>query len=274
MPRIPSRGPRAFALFAALLVQAAGWPAAPAFAQGQQPIGLMGTIPLYWGEGTEIGELVNGTGGTHWARPVLERYGALRPLPRLDGGALDGLTRLVLAQPRGLAPAENVALDTWVRGGGTLLLFADPMLTGESRFGIGDPRRPQDVVLLSPILRRWGLDLQFDESAGEGVDLREFAGKPLPVNLPGRFADLPDDSQCRLEVAGILASCTIGAGRVLVLADAALLDLHEPHPAAEAALDTLLARAFPLPERAENSANLPVPAGIYPRESKSGEPPG
>ena len=51
-----------------------------------------------------------------------------------------------------------------MRGGGRVLLFADPMLTRHSAFALGDRRRPQDVVLLSPILARWRLELQFDES--------------------------------------------------------------------------------------------------------------
>ena len=88
---------------------------------------------------------------------------------------LSHVTRLLLAQPRALSGPENVALDAWVRGGGHLLLFADPMMTGESRFGIGDRQRPQDVILLSPILNRWCRDPQFDQNQPQWPDLRELA---------------------------------------------------------------------------------------------------
>ena len=71
----------------------------------------------------------------------------------------------MMIQPRPLSPQENVALDNWVAAGGRLLLFADPALTEDSAFAIGDRRRPQDVVLLSPILARWGLELELTRTS-------------------------------------------------------------------------------------------------------------
>jgi len=219
-------------------------PPPPAAVEGARPeLGLMGTIPLYWGESAGIAEVLGGGGEAHWARAPLEERFALRPLAALTQENLAGLDYLLLAQPRGLAPAENVALDGWVRGGGKLLLFADPMLTGESRFGIGDRRRPQDVILLSPILDHWGLHLQFDGQQVAGTFMREFAGTALPLNLPGRFAT-PVQGACTLEAQAVLAECAVGQGRALVLADAALLDLHEPAPQAPPALAALVERAF------------------------------
>jgi hypothetical protein len=131
-----------------------------------------------------------------------------------------------MAQPRALSPQENVALDGWVRGGGRLLLFADPMLTEESAYPLGDKRRPLDMIMLSPILDHWQLRLEFDEDqpAGErGVDA---GGINLPVNLPGRFVVAPGSRHCRLVAEGILAECRLGKGLVLLLADAALLEQH------------------------------------------------
>lgn len=229
--------------------------AAPASAQGGSPasneqpvsrptLALMGTIPIYWGEADGLDSLLAGQGDAHWARAQLERQWRLQPVDHLDGEALAQVSRLLLAQPRALTGPENVALDAWVRRGGHLLLFADPLMTGESRFGIGDKRRPQDVTLLSPILNHWGLDLHFDENQPTGVELREFAGLPLPVRLAGRFAPPAAGSGCTLEVAETLAFCTIGQGRVTVLADAAMLDLHDPAEQAADALDALTLRAF------------------------------
>jgi hypothetical protein len=208
-------------------------------------LGLFGTIPIYWGESGDFGELVAGGAEPHWARAQLEERYRLRPLDQLSDESLAGLNFLLLAQPRALGPAENVALDTWVRKGGYLLLFADPMLTGESRFPVGDRRRPQDVVLLSPILRRWGLELQFDDERPEGFEVIPAYGAAIPVNRPGTFAPMTVASGCEDMAAHMLARCPVGAGQVVVLADAAMLDLHDPNEAAAPALEWLLINSFP-----------------------------
>jgi len=215
--------------------------AAPPREPAQWPeLGLMGTVPLYWGEQAAFGDALSGGGTAHWARAQLEARYTLRPLDTLSDVSFADLKFLLLAQPRALSGPENVALDAWVRAGGRVLLFADPLLTGESRFPIGDRRRPQDVILLSPILAHWGLRLEFDDGQPNGFTLA--AGEaPIPVNLPGRFLA---DGDCAAESGGVLARCAIGRGRVLVLADAALLDLYQPHPAAPAALDWLLEQGF------------------------------
>ncbi len=180
------------ALAAALLFLpaacSASEPAPVAVASDLPELGLMGTIPIYWGESEGIGQLLAGEVTSHWARGRLEADFNLNPLDTLSTETLRGLHYLLLAQPRALSPAENVALDAWVREGGHLLLFADPMLTGESQFAIGDRRRPQDVILLSPILEHWGLDLQFDMDQAPGFAVVQASGTPLPVNLPGTFA--------------------------------------------------------------------------------------
>jgi len=207
-------------------------------------LGLMGTIPIYWGESGDFGEVLSGGENAHWARERLEADYRLSPLDTLDEASLAGIDFLMLAQPRALSPAENVALDAWVRGGGRLLLFADPMLTGESRFAIGDRRRPQDVILLSPILDHWGLVLAFDEDRPAGPTLVRAAGAAIPVNLPGSINVGDGEGGCAMLVPEVLAECRIGQGSALVLADAALLDLHDPHPGAAAALDWLAGRAF------------------------------
>src|SRR5690606_38800476 len=148
----------------------------------------MGTLPLYWGEADGLGDLLDAGGDAHWARAVLERDYRLLPLDWLGEAGIARVRLLLLAQPRPLAPEENVALDAWVRGGGRLLLFADPMLTGESRFAVGDRRRPQDVALLSPILDHWGLVLEFPEDQPAVTRQIEAAGEAIPVRLAGRFA--------------------------------------------------------------------------------------
>lgn len=225
----------------AVLLGAAGCRPAPAPVPADRPtLGLMSSLPLYWGEGAgAFGAVLAQTNQPDWVRPVLERRFTLEPLDALDTERLAGLAFLVLAQPRALTPAENVALDTWVRGGGHLLLFADPMLTRHSDYAVGDPRRPQDVALLSPILARWGLTLNFDESQAGGARQIDLAGAPLVVDLAGTLS-LAAGSGCTAFAEGVVAACNIGKGRILVVADAAVLDTSERR----AGLEALLARAF------------------------------
>lgn len=219
----------------------------PAQAQAvpeRAPLGLMGTIPVYWGEAPQFGDLIGDGATAHWARAELEREYELRPISYLDQAGLAGLDHLLLAQPRPLSGEENVALDAWVRAGGQLLLFADPMMTGHSEYALGDRRRPQDVALLSPILGHWGLALQFVEDQQAGPRVAQDGEMALPVNLPGRFVLEGGGEDCVLAAEGLLARCTIGQGRATIVADAALLDLHEPSPLAEAALERLAELAF------------------------------
>lgn len=205
-------------------------------------LGLFTSLPILWSEAPDVAALLATPARPHWVRATLEQRARIVPLDTLL--TLQNLPALVVAQPRPLDPRENVALDDWVRGGGRLLLFADPMLTGPSDYAIGDPRRPQDVVLLSPILARWGLVLRFDDRQPMG--LREIAGSRLRVDQAGQLAAAASgvDAHCQIEAAGVMADCTIGAGRALIVTDAAVLDATDSPDWRRAALDSLLNRAF------------------------------
>jgi hypothetical protein len=206
--------------------------ALPFGAAAQEPresLGLFTTLPLYWPEAEGVSELIGPDVAPHWARGELERDFALVPLDVLagEGASLNRFRYLLLAQPRTLSPAENATLDAWVRSGGRLLLFADPLLTAESRFEIGDKRRPQDVALLSPILGHWGLELRFDENQQAGEQVASVQSFALPVNAAGRFAFSFADEQdtaCSPRSGGLVAECRIGKGRAVIVADAALFD--------------------------------------------------
>ncbi len=190
------------------------------------PIGLFTTLPILWPEADDIGGLLHGEAQVHWAMRALRTQGDVRALNTLfaDPPPLAGFALLVMAQPRALSPSENVALDDWVRRGGRVLLFADPMLTADTRFSLGDRRRPQDVVLLSPILARWGLRLEFDDAQPAGQRDIAVPGGSLPVNLPGTLAVAGAASKCRILAGGIAAQCRIGRGGALIIADAALFE--------------------------------------------------
>jgi len=209
-------------------------------------LGLFSTLPIYWGEGGDIGSVLQGNEEHGWVRGALEEEGDLVPLDTLEEDSLDGLKRVVLAQPRPLAPSENVAFDTWLREGGQALIFADPMLTQHSDFPLGDPRRPHDMVVISPILNHWGLDLLFDEEQAAGVRTITEDRIELPVDLAGRFEarGVAADAKCSVSSGGLVADCRVGEGRVLLVADAAVLDDHVEEPARHTALGAFLDRAF------------------------------
>lgn len=232
------------AAFVALTIIATSWavwrghrdPASPA----ERPaLGLFTSLPIWWGESDSVTDMLAKPPQPHWARVWLEQRFQVTPLDTLDAHRLPPL--LLVAQPRALAPQENVALDNWVRRGGRVLLFADPMLTWHSRFAIGDKRRPQDVVLLSPILSRWGLELRFDETQPGGE--REIAG--LPINLTGSLAltGRGHNANCSLLAEGLVAQCRVGKGRATIVADAAMLE-PEAANAGQDALDRLISQAF------------------------------
>ena len=208
-----------------------------------EPVGLFTSLPILWSDSPELGAELRSDHSPHWARAVIAQRGPIDPLDTLTGPGLARLRRLVIAQPRPLGPTENVALDDWVRGGGHLLLLADPALTQESQFQLGDPRRPQAVALLSPILGRWGLDLLFDDRQVIGETSRDVLGLATPVNLPGRFATR-GQANCRLWADGLAVTCAIGKGRVVALADAAVLESSDPSGQRGKAIAALLDAAF------------------------------
>jgi hypothetical protein len=199
----------------------------------------MTSLPLYWPEGADIAQLAGGDASLPWQRAAIEtRYAlvpldTLSPVPGLNPGApetdpLAGLDRLAVIQPRGLSPADNVALDDWVRGGGRLLLVLDPALTGDYEAALGDPRRPVDSAPIPPVVARWGLAVRFDAAQELAVIEAVLDEAALPLALPGRLsiAD-PEAADCALLADGVAARCSVRAGQVTLIADAALFEHSE-----------------------------------------------
>ncbi len=242
MPRARARLLGAFLIVAAIAGLLA-WRSAADGPRATGPVGLFTTLPILWAESPDIGTALNPDAEQHWARAILTSAGPVEPLDVLSDQSLGKVRQLVIAQPRVLSPAENLALDNWVRGGGRLLLLADPALTEESAYPISDPRRPQAVVLLSPILGRWGLGLRIADGQALGEARREVMGVEVPVNLPGHFVT-EGQGNCRLWSDGLAVTCAIGKGRVVALADAAVLEPEDPGGARAKALTWLLDAAF------------------------------
>ncbi|HKX79486.1 MAG TPA: DUF4350 domain-containing protein [Novosphingobium sp.] len=219
------------------------------------PIGLNSSLPILWSESADVTTHL-APAESHWALAVLGKHGPgkkrdVRGLDSLAGprgvASLGPIGLLVLAQPYPLSPDDNVALDDWVRGGGRVLLFADPMLTAHSIYPLGDRRRPQDVALLSPILSRWGVELRFDEAQSSAPRSGKIGDVTIPVRLSGTFAPVPGAGGCVIEAEALVATCTVGKGRVVAVADAAMLD-RNPAESAEfraRALAYLLGRLTP-----------------------------
>jgi hypothetical protein len=188
----------------------AGGPPAPA----KPRLLLMTALPIVWGEGGAFDPE---------SRPA-EAYRLLQDefdvalLDSLDEPSLASGRLLLLAQPRWLAPAELVALDSWVRRGGRALILTDPTLAWPSELPVGDVRRPPPVGLLSPLLGHWGLSLA-PPAAPEPLTAN-IGGRKLALHAPGMLHSSTLSCNIRHPFA---ADCRIGAGRALVLADADLL---------------------------------------------------
>ncbi|MEO7248528.1 MAG: ABC transporter [Novosphingobium sp.] len=221
--------------------------ASPALSEKPATIGLFTSLPVLWPETDDMSAMLRGGAAPHWARSVIARHGAIVALDRFDARdkTLTELGLIIMPQPRALAPAESVALDGWVRRGGHLLLFVDPMLTQDSAFALGDKRRPMDIAMLTPLLRHWGLVLTFnrDQAAGERIG-RAF-DISFPINLSGQLVATRKRGACRAVGRGLAALCRIGKGRAVIVADAALFETRDIANRAmrTAALDVLIARA-------------------------------
>ncbi|GGD55869.1 Gldg family protein [Croceicoccus mobilis] len=211
--------------------------------QELRPLAIMTSLPILWGEG-DIGDMLASDAAPNPVRAALETRFTLSPIDRLT--ELDDQPFLLLAQPRALAGDENVALDDWVRAGGQVLILADPMLTAESAYGLGDKRAPLMMTMLSPILARWGLSLTFDPASSPKQAM--VAGvPPIPVQRPGSLSLTGEghDSSCEIKREGLIAECRIGAGRALIVADAAMVENgDDAGEVAISALSALMAEAF------------------------------
>lgn len=208
----------------------------------RQRTGLFTTLPILWNEQADLAAALQPGQQPHWAKALIASGGAVVPLDTLSGLDRADLRYLVMAQPRPLSPDENVALDGWVRGGGRLLLLADPMLTADTMFAIGDRRRPQDVVMLDPLLNHWGLRLEFDSEDQFAEGPTRMMGMTIPVNMPGRL--VANAATCKAWDDGYLATCRIGKGHVVVLGDAAVLEREDHWGIQDTAFRQLLETAF------------------------------
>jgi hypothetical protein len=166
-------------------------------------LALVTSLPLIFGESFGL------EGGGSPALTRLEQRYKVQPIGVADAASLEGHKLLLMAHPRAQPAEVLIELDQWVRGGGRLLLLADPRLDWPSERPLGDRLRPPPAFADTGLLAHWGLMLS----------------GPSPDNSVGR---LTASGGCKLEREGIVARCRIGRGTATVLADADFLNVDEP----------------------------------------------
>jgi hypothetical protein len=97
---------------------------------------LLTSLPLVFGEDFSL----QGTGSA--AYKALQQRNRVVPISVTSPSELAKGSLLLMVQPQAQPPEDLVALDHWVREGGKVLLFADPLLEWPSSRPLGDPLRP------------------------------------------------------------------------------------------------------------------------------------
>lgn len=189
-------------------------PNLPARPPGGRPVLLLLTsLPIAFGEEFSL------HGGGSAALKALETRYEVVPISVTDPAGLAKGRLLLMAQPFAQPAEDLVALDAWVRRGGRLLLFADPMLEWPSEKPMGDVTRPPLMFADTGLLAHWGLRLDAPDSRGQ--KLEKLAGYDVLTVSPGQLS-----GECPVTGGGLAAHCRrIGAGKVTVVADADLLDV-------------------------------------------------
>lgn len=204
----------------------------PERAAGDRPaLLLLTSLPIAFPEGFSL------EGSQSPALAALrERYEVI-PVSTADHGSLAGHRLLLMAQPNAQPAEYLVELDQWVRGGGRVLLLADPALEWPSERPLGDPLRPPMAFADTGLLRHWGLRLDSPEELGPAtVTIEERTAHALS---PGTL--VATGQNCELSGDGFVARCRIGRGQAIVIADADFVDVERRRePARSGNLEFLL----------------------------------
>ena len=155
------------------------------------------------------------------ALAALERRYRVEPINVTDAASLKGQRLLLMAHPLAQPAEALVDLDGWVRGGGRLVLLADPKLDWPSDRPFGDRLRPPPSFADTGLLQHWGLTLYAPDQAG-----------PIEGKIDGRLVSLSSPGvltgACGLRRDGLLARCGIGRGKATIIADADFLNAADP----------------------------------------------
>lgn len=171
-------------------------------------LAMLTSLPLMFGESFGLS-----SGGSPALTRLEQRYN-VQPIGVADDASLAGQRLLLMAHPRAQPASALVDLDRWVRGGGRLLLLADPRLDWPSERELGDRLRPPPDFADTGLLRHWGIVLSGPDREGRGT-----------LTAPA----------CRMTDNQLVAHCRIGKGAVTVVGDADWLNV----PATDPKLDRL-----------------------------------
>lgn len=188
---------------------------------------LLTSLPLVFGEDFSLQEI-----GSPALRALETRYRVV-PISVTDPAELKLGGLLLMAQPLAQPADDLVALDSWVRRGGRVLLLADPILEWPSKRPLGDPLRPPTMFMDTGLLAHWGLRLDAPEERGPRGE--ELGGFSAQVFSPGELSGRGNISRNRL-----VAHCDFGKGKATVIADADFLNVADIGPGGDHNLDGLL----------------------------------
>ena len=180
---------------------------------------VLTSLPLLFDEGFAVGPAKGE------AAVFLRAHYTLRPIDLPS--QLPPHATLLAAQPRALPAEELVALDAWVRGGGRLVLLADPLLEWPSKRPLGDRLRPPLSFADTGLLAHWGLRLDAPGERGP----RTVTTDAEPSQKNGKRFDLKvvmvspgslvrEQGTCEVIFERTYSECSLGAGVALVVADA------------------------------------------------------
>jgi hypothetical protein len=201
----------------------------PARPANERPVLLLLTsLPLVFGE-----EFSLKGNGSPALRALETRYRVV-PISVADPAELAKGQLLLMAHPLPQPADDLVALDSWVRQGGRVLLLADPLLEWPSKHPLGDPLRPPPMFMDTGLLAHWGLHLDGPRQAGPRTE--KLGGFNVLTVSPGQLS-----GRCEIDEDRLVAHCRIGKGQATVVADADLLDTQVLGPRAGHNLDGLLA---------------------------------
>lgn len=188
---------------------------------------LLTSLPLVFGEDFSLRQ--NGSP----ALSALESRYRVEPISVTDPGDLAKGSLLLMAHPLAQPAEDLVALDDWVKGGGRVLLLADPMLEWPSKHPLGDPLRPPSMFVDTGLLAHWGLRL--DAPSERGPRNEKLGRYDVTTVSPGELF-----GSCRISSDRLVAQCRIGKGRATVVADADLLETDRLGSRASHNLDGIL----------------------------------
>ena len=199
-------------------------PRAPA---DRPPLLLLTSLPLVFSEDFSV----QGNGSA--ALQALRARYRVVPISVTGPADLSKGRLLLMAHPLAQPAEDLVALDRWVRGGGRVLLFADPMLEWPSKRPLGDLLRPPPMFMDTGLLAHWGLRMEAPDRPGPKVE--KLGGFEIVTDSAGQLF-----GRCSISPDRLVAHCGIGKGGATVIADADLLDAPQLGPRAAHNLDGVL----------------------------------